>query len=113
MPEVIHVRYEPEDKPDENVFVMENLTADSYVNYDGETCLDSDHMMSVLETLGQLHGTGLAYKKIVGNCEKDLLKNEFPGLEEQIQLKDLLDSPEMRSHLRSVGSFPCFPDSRL
>ena len=34
---------------------MENLTADSYLNYDGETCLDSDHMNSVLETLGQVH----------------------------------------------------------
>ena len=108
---------------------MENLTADSYLNYDGETCLDSDHMNSVLETLGQvhvktmplslktckrhycdrksilcvskqLHGTGLAYKKLVGNCQKDLLKTEFPGLEEQIQVKDLLNTPEKRSDLR-------------
>ena len=117
----------PDEGDDSNVFIMENLTADSYLNYDGETCLDSDHMNSVLETLGQvrmqkkivfrfnlqdnwdseqsflikqLHGTGLAYKKLVGNCQRDLLKTEFPGLEEQIQVKDLLDTPEKRSNLR-------------
>jgi len=100
MPEVLHVSYDPDQGDDSNVFIMENLTADSYLNYDGETCLDSDHMNSVLETLGQLHGTGLAYKKLVGNCQKDLLKTEFPGLEEQIQVKDLLDTPEKRSNLR-------------
>lgn len=44
--------------------------------------------------------SGLAYKKIVGNCDKSLLKEEFPGLEEQIQLKDLMDNEEMREHLR-------------
>ena len=97
MPEIIHVSY---NEADDDVFVMENLLADSYVNYDGENSLDMDHMKSVLECLGQLHGTGIGLQEIVGNGEKNLLKQEFPELEEQIQLKDLLDNSEMRAHLR-------------
>ena len=58
------------------------------------------HCDSVQSFFKQLHGTGLAYKKLVGNCQRDLLKTEFPGLEEQIQVKDLLDTPEKRSNLR-------------
>jgi len=40
---------------------------------------------STLETLAQLHGTGLAFKKSVGG-NKEILKL-FPDLEEQIQIK--------------------------
>jgi hypothetical protein len=40
---------------------------------------------STLETLAQLHGTGLAFKKSVGG-NKEILKL-FPDLEEHIQIK--------------------------
>jgi hypothetical protein len=55
-------------------------------------------MKSVLECLSQLHGTGFAYKKSSGG-KKNLLE-EFPKLEVQMQLKDLIETPEMRDHLR-------------
>jgi hypothetical protein len=46
---------------------------------------------STLETLAQLHGTGLAFKKSVGG-HKEILKL-FPALEEQIQVKVHTYSP--------------------
>ena len=56
------------------------------------------HMKSVLECLSQLHGTGFAYKKSSGGKQK--LQEEFPKVEVQIQLQDLIDTPDMRNHLR-------------
>jgi hypothetical protein len=43
---------------------------------------------STLETLSQLHGTGLAFKRSVGG-HKEILKL-FPELEEQIQIKVMM-----------------------
>ena len=99
----------------EDVFVLENLLESGFENYDGKTSLDESHMMAVLECLSQLHGTGMAYKLFssledktelpngIGEQENDKefeilrkrnierkrmskLKEEFPSLEEQIQL---------------------------
>ena len=92
----------------EDVFVLENLLESGYENYDNAKSLDESHMMAVLECLAQLHGTGMAYK-IFSISEDDIdenlllqekvqqkkdlnrkrlskLKDEFPALEEQIQL---------------------------
>jgi len=112
----------------EDVFVLENLLESGFENYDGKTSLDESHMMAVLECLSQLHGTGMAYK-LFSTSEKEpesqscmnaeeydkefeilrqrnverkrmsKLKEEFPSLEEQIQLGDMLDS-SMREHLK-------------
>ena len=99
----------------EDVFVLENLLESGFENYDGKTSLDESHMNAVLECLTQLHGTGMAYKLFsssedetdlpngIGEQENDKefeilrkrnverkkmskLKDEFPSLEEQIQL---------------------------
>ena len=99
----------------EDVFVLENLLESGFENYDGKTSLDESHMMAVLECLSQLHGTGMAYK-LFSTTEEEMesqncineqqddkqfemlrqrnierkrtskLKEEFPSLEEQIQL---------------------------
>ena len=115
MPEVIHAAYNKKGntfKPEnvnhelDDVFVLENLLESGYENYDGASSLDPNHMMAVLECLSQLHGTGMAYKlysvsdensKENSGVNEDTphvdrklmhkLKEEFPGLEEQIQLK--------------------------
>ena len=76
---------------------------------------------SVLDCLSYLHGAGLAYKHSLGgrasgaipidstliHSEMDQhfspladLKAEFPALEEQIQLKDLIENDAMRLHLK-------------
>jgi hypothetical protein len=60
MPEVIHCYYDGKGTYD--VFVLENLLAQDYENFDETKDFDEDHMKSVLECLAQLHGTGLAYK---------------------------------------------------
>ena len=99
----------------EDVFVLENLLESGFENYDGKTSLDESHMMAVLECLSQLHGTGMAYKLFSTSNEEpesqscinaeendkefeilrqrnverkrmSKLKEEFPSLEEQIQL---------------------------
>jgi hypothetical protein len=115
MPEVIHASYnqkghkfQPEviDSQNEDVFVLENLLETGFENYDNATSLDESHMMAVLECLSQLHGTGMAYKlfsvsedsstnDITSNAQNigidskrmSKLKEEFPVLEEQIQLR--------------------------
>ena len=96
----------------EDVFVLENLLESGYENFDGSSCLNESHMKAVLECLCQLHGTGMAYKvfSISQNntvptvdesiCTKspgllarqriDKIKEEFPGLEEQIQLAGIV-----------------------
>ena len=78
---------------------MGNLLAEEYENFDDNKDFDEDHLKSLLECLAQLHGSGLAYKnKVGGNHQK--LKAEFPGLEEQIQLSDILDDEEMHQFFR-------------
>ena len=100
MPNALHIRYEKDedsaDSDSENVFVMENLLEAGYYNYTDSNCLDEDHLKAVLDGLAYLHGTGLAYKHAVtpegGKVEKEGRKQmleDFPGLEEQIQLSDL------------------------
>lgn len=44
-----------------------------------------DYLRSTLETLAQLHGTGLAYKQHLGGNQAVL--DRFPSIEEQIQIK--------------------------
>ena len=96
----------------EDVFVLENLLESGYENFDGSSCLKESHMKAVLECLCQLHGTGMAYKVFStsenntfptaeeSTCTKspglvarqriDKIKEEFPGLEEQIQLAGIV-----------------------
>ena len=61
-----------------DVFVLGNLLADEYANFDEKKDFDDDHLKSLLECLAQLHGTGLAYKHKVGGSHHQL-KEEFPG----------------------------------
>ena len=115
MPEVIHASYnqkghkfQPEiiNSQYENVFVLENLLETGFENYNNVTSLDESHMMAVLECLSQLHGTGMAYKlysvsedsntndsssneQTMNSRRMSKLKEEFPVLEEQIQLKGI------------------------
>ena len=63
-----------------DVFVLGNLLADEYANFDEKKDFDDDHLKSLLECLAQLHGTGLAYKHKVGGSHHQL-KEEFPGSE--------------------------------
>ena len=60
MPDVHHVFYDG--KGTHDVFVLGNLLADEYENFDESKDFDEDHLKSLLECLTQLHGTGLAYK---------------------------------------------------
>ena len=117
MPEVIHASYnqkghkfQPEiiDSQYEDVFVLENLLETGFENYNNVTSLDESHMMAVLECLSQLHGTGMAYKLFsvsedsntndsstneqtigINSRRMSKLKEEFPVLEEQIQLRGI------------------------
>ena len=87
-------------------FVLENLLESGFENYENGTSNDESHMRAVLECLSQLHGTGIAYKLFSVSAESNIdsqksneldidmekrqinkLKEEFPVLEEQIQLK--------------------------
>ena len=47
--------------------------------------LKEENLMSCLECLAQLHGTGIAYKLFLGG-KKELLE-EFPDMQEQAQIK--------------------------
>ena len=94
MPEVHHCFYNGNGSHD--VFMLGNLLAEEYENFDEKKDFDEDHLNSLLECLAQLHGTGLAYKKKAGN-----LKSEFDGLEEQIQLNDILENNEIREFFRA------------
>ena len=98
MPDVHHCFYDG--KGTHDVFVLGNLLADEYENFDENKDFDEDHLKSLLECLSQLHGTGLAYKKKVGG-NAHALKAEFPGLEEQIQLDDVLENDKMREFFRT------------
>lgn len=128
MPEVVHVSYNKKghefqpsivDTEYVDVFVLENLLESGFENYENKTSNDDSHMRAVLECLSQLHGTGIAYKLFSMSAEANLdskksneldidiekrqinkLKEEFPVLEEQIQLKDLLDDKKMRTHTK-------------
>ena len=115
MPEVVHVSYNEKghefqpsiiDTEYADVFVLENLLESGFENYENGTSNDDSHMRAVLECLSQLHGTGIAYKLFSVSAETNIdsqksneldidmekrqinkLKEEFPVLEEQIQLK--------------------------
>ena len=115
MPEVVHVSYNEKghefqpsiiDTEYVDVFVLENLLESGFENYENGTSNDDSHMRAVLECLSQLHGTGIAYKLFSVSAETNIdsqksneldidmekrqinkLKEEFPVLEEQIQLK--------------------------
>ena len=115
MPEVVHVSYNEKghefqpsiiDTEYADVFVLENLLESGFENYENGTSNDDSHMRAVLECLSQLHGTGIAYKLFSVSAETNIdsqksnglelgmekrqinkLKEEFPELEEQIQLK--------------------------
>ena len=115
MPEVVHVSYNKKghefqpsivDTEYVDVFVLENLLESGFENYENKTSNDDSHMRAVLECLSQLHGTGIAYKLFSVSAETNIdsqksneldidmekrqinkLKEEFPVLEEQIQLK--------------------------
>lgn len=56
------------------------VTQDLSIEKDGK-----DYLRASLETLAQLHGTGLCYKKSIGG-NAGVLKN-FPNIEEQVQVK--------------------------
>ena len=89
MPRLIHAHYDGTGEKD--VFVLENLLSEGYYNFTNEKCLDESHMKAVLDCLSYLHGTGLAYKKKVGGTTA-ALQEEFPGIEVQLQLDDLLQN---------------------
>merc|ERR1711892_1010703 len=100
VPEVIYCYYSGDEVHD--AFIIENLvdsgfvtctTKDLHVDNSGK-----DYIKSTLETLSQLHGTGLHFKKSLdGN--KGVLER-FPKIEEQIQIKDILKNKESRTFLR-------------
>merc|ERR1712106_977226 len=100
VPEVIYCYYSGDEVHD--AFIIENLvetgfltctTKDLHVDNNGK-----DYLKSTLETLSQLHGTGLHFKKSLdGN--KGVL-DRFPKIEEQIQIKDILKNKESRTFLR-------------
>ncbi len=73
--------------------------ADDYYNFTNEDCLDKEHMEAVLDSLAYLHGTGLAYRHCNGGKVEDL-QESFPGVETQLQLRDLVEDSIMREHFR-------------
>merc|ERR1711892_298310 len=109
VPEVIYCYYSGDEVHD--AFIIENLvetgfltctTKDLHVDNNGK-----DYLKSTLETLSQLHGTGLHFKKSLdGN--KGVL-DRFPKIEEQIQIKDILKNKESRTFLRL---YPVFGGNR-
>ena len=56
MPDVHHCFYDG--KGTHDVFVLGNLLAEEYENFDEKKDFDEDHLKSLLECLAQLHGTG-------------------------------------------------------
>ena len=59
MPDVYHCFYDG--KGTHDVFVLGNLLAEDYENFDETKDFDEDHLKSLLECLAQLHGTGKNY----------------------------------------------------
>jgi hypothetical protein len=59
MPDVYHCFYDG--KGTHDVFVLGNLLAEDYENFDETKDFDEDHLKSLLECLAQLHGTGKDY----------------------------------------------------
>uniref|UniRef100_A0A0K2T6X4 CHK kinase-like domain-containing protein n=1 Tax=Lepeophtheirus salmonis TaxID=72036 RepID=A0A0K2T6X4_LEPSM len=97
-PEVIHAYYDGKGISD--VFVLGNLLSDGFENLNEKQDLNEEHLYSCLDCLSQLHGTGMSFKQTLGSgTRKDFLR-EFPKLEEQIQLQDLLDNDELKSYFR-------------
>jgi len=95
IPEVVYSHYTGDEVHD--VFVLANLVADGFSPYQ-EGDLAEENLKSCLECLAQLHGTGLAYKHEVGGVQAVLAR--FPGLEEQAQIKDILDKRDTRKCVR-------------
>lgn len=96
MPNIIYCYYDG--KGIHDVFVLENLLEEGYYNFTNEKCINLEHMKAVLDCLSYLHGTGLAYKKTKGSQQE--LQEEFPKLEVQLQLHDLIENEKMREHFR-------------
>ena len=63
MPDVYHCFYDG--KGTHDVFVLGNLLAEDYENFDETKDFDEDHLKSLLECLAQLHGTGKDYLCLV------------------------------------------------
>lgn len=97
MPKCIHSYYDG--RGIEDVFVMDNLLEEGYYNFTNEKCLNVEHMNAVLDSLCYLHGTGLAFKHSVGNDVKKM-HQEFPNLDVQLQLDDLIERASLREHFR-------------
>eukprot|EP00095_Tigriopus_kingsejongensis_P006899 maker-scaffold126_size328755-snap-gene-0.10 protein:Tk06899 transcript:maker-scaffold126_size328755-snap-gene-0.10-mRNA-1 annotation:"AGAP001552-PA" len=105
MPELLHCHYDG--RGEEDVFVMNNLLAESYYNFNTGKCLDEDHLKAVLDGLSYLHGTGLAFKQSVGGLPA--VQEAIPGLEVQLQLHDLIHNGKMREHFRTLfRPYLCF-----
>ena len=69
MPDVYHCFYDG--KGTHDVFVLGNLLAEDYENFDETKDFDEDHLKSLLECLAQLHGTGKNY--LIGNSVSSTL----------------------------------------
>jgi len=95
IPEIIYSHYCGDEIHD--AFILQNLVAEGFTPFkDGD--LNEVNLKSCLECLAQLHGTGLAYKLHVGGI-KQIMK-EFPEMEEQAQIKDVLDKRDTRKCIR-------------
>jgi len=96
IPEIIYSHYIGDEVHD--AFVIENLTAAGYTSFTNSTGFTQDYLRSVLGCLAQLHGTGLALKKSLGG-NAQLIKT-FPNMEQQLQIKDVIEAKESRKFLR-------------
>jgi hypothetical protein len=86
-----HVRYNFTKKTGTGFTKFLLMAKCTFTNHKRGQGLRNSWCRSTLETLAQLHGTGLAFKKSVGG-HKEILKL-FPALEEQIQVKVHTYSP--------------------
>jgi len=95
IPEIIYSHYCGDEIHD--AFILQNLVAEGFEPFK-EGDLSEENLKSCLECLAQLHGTGLAYKHSVGGIKQIL--EEFPDMQEQAQIKDVLDKRETRKCVR-------------
>jgi len=95
IPEIIYSHYSGDEIHD--AFILQNLVAEGFSPFkDGD--LKEDNLKSCLECLAQLHGTGIAYKLSLGG-KKELLA-QFPDMQEQAQIRDVLDKRDTRKCVR-------------
>jgi len=95
IPEIIYSHYSGDEIHD--AFILQNLTAEGFSPFK-EGDLKEENLKSCLECLAQLHGTGIAYKLFLGG-KKELLE-EFPDMQEQAQIRDVLDKRDTRKCVR-------------